>query len=257
MTVMFGILFIIGGAAYILYLLHASMQRAAILHQIRTASLLDAEKALHNAEKAGLNRCYVELKGTAGCDKPPTAPLSGRTAAYYESRIVSVRANRRLIPNGRTPSQSEKDVICDISGPPVYVTDASGLKIYIDKKALQGKMELTPSYERFEPKDSTWLRRNWGKLLERIETETNSPDFLGFRLRESVLLPGQPLYLLGEIYRAQNKLYLGAATLSKKPSFVSCSSGSHVLHDFRKQRLAGFVIGSIVVLIGIVLLFIR
>lgn len=256
MTIFFGILFMIGGIAYILYIIHVSMQRSATLQQIQTTRLTDAEKMLSRMEKTGFHRSYVELKGVAGCDAPPEAPFSGRAAAYYESRVFSVWANRPRIPNGRAP-QPEKEIFHDISQAPVYVTDESGLKIYIDTKSLEGKIELTPSYDRFEPKDSIWFRRNWGKLLDRMEPEIKSPDFLGFRLKENVLLPGQPLYLLGELYRAQEKLYLGSASLSKKLSFVSCKSENHVLSDFRKQRLTGFVIGGIVVLIGLVLLFIR
>ena len=256
MTISFGILFMIGGIAYILYIIHVSLKRSATLQQIQTTRLTDAEKMLNRMEKTGIHRSYVELKGVAGCDAPPEAPFSGRPAAYYESRVFSVRANRPRIPNGRTP-QTEKEIFLDISQAPVYVTDESGLKIYIDTKSLEGKIELTPSYDRFEPKDSIWFRRNWGKLLDKMEPEIKSSDFLGFRLKENVLLPGQPLYLLGELYRAQEKLYLGAASLSKKLSFVSCKSENHVLSDFRKQRLTGFVMGGIVVLIGLVLLFIR
>lgn len=157
-------------------------------------------------------------------------------------------ANRPRIPNGRTTTQTEKEIFHDISQKPVYVADKSGLKIYIDTKGLEGNMELTPSYDRFEPKVPLWFSHNLSRLVNRMEQENKSSDLLRFQPKKSVQLPGQPLFVLGELYRTQEKLYIGMASLSKNPSFVSCKSENHVLPDFRKQCMTGFVIGGIVVL---------
>lgn len=128
-------------------------------------------------------------------------------------------ANRPRIPNGRTTTQTEKEIFHDISQKPVYVADKSGLKIYIDTKGLEGNMELTPSYDRFEPKVPLWFSHNLSRLVNRMEQENKSSDLLRFQPKESVQLPGQPLFVLGELYRTQEKLYIGMASLSKHPSF--------------------------------------
>ena len=188
-----------------------------------------------------------------GCDAPVTAPFSDRPVAYYEDRAYSVWANRTHPSDPRAPSQVEREM----SRAPIFITDESRSKIYIDPQSLSGSMELTPSCDRFEAKDSIWMNRNRGRLPRTVEAGEASPDFLGYRLKETILLPGQSLYILGELFRMEGKLFVGMATLSKKASFVSCKSGTHLITDLHKQRATAIVIGGILALIGLVLLLIR
>lgn len=258
MNVLFGILFIVGGVSYLLYVCHVTARKASIERQLQTTRLEDAGEILDSLADAGLHcRHYVELKGVVGCDALVTAPFSDRPVAYYEDRAYSVWADRTHSSDPRTPSQVERELFQERSRSPIFITDESRSKIYIDTQSLSGSMELTPSCDRFEAKDSIWMNRNRGRLPRTVEDGEASPDFLGYRLKETILLPGQSLYILGELYRMEGKLFVGMATLSKKASFVSCKSGTHLITDLRKQRATAIVIGGILALIGLVLLLIR
>lgn len=85
---------------------------------------------------------------------------------------------------------------------------------------------------------------------------TSHSRFLGYRLLEEVIPLSQPLYVLGEIYRNGDRLYIGRATGKNGESWFSTRPESEILKALHsKKKTAGgvAVISAVLALICIAL----
>jgi hypothetical protein len=198
-------------------------------------------------------RHYCELKGILQSDAPVIAPFCEFPVAYYSNRCLSVTEQVQRIrdKNGsvRTyTTKSEQEVSSESSTMEIYVTDAAtGQRIYIDKQSFGKEMELMDGCDRFEPDNSPWLRNNRGRF--QVNLNFGGTNHLGYRFIEKILPQGQPVYLLGEVYKRGDRYYIGKAVRDKKPSLLSYRTEDEIVNKAKSSRtiaVAAIIIGVLV-----------
>lgn len=75
--------------------------------------------------------------------------------------------------------------------------------------------------------------------------------FLGYRLVENVIPLGQSVYVLGELYRQGDRLYIGRASEKGKPSFLSCKSEETLTREIKQKKSAAITVAVVGILIGL------
>jgi hypothetical protein len=78
---------------------------------------------------------------------------------------------------------------------------------------------------------------------------------LGYRFFEEILPENQPMYILGEIHKRADRLYVGRAVTSKKSSHVTYKSEGELLDDIKNEKLIAMGIGAAGVVAGIAVMF--
>ena len=77
---------------------------------------------------------------------------------------------------------------------------------------------------------------------------------MGYRFFEEILPEDQPMYILGEIHKRGNRLYVGRSTTTKKPSHVTYKSEEELLDDVKKERVFAAGVGVVGVIAGILVM---
>lgn len=80
---------------------------------------------------------------------------------------------------------------------------------------------------------------------------------MGYRFFEEILPENQPMYILGEIHKRGNRLYVGRSVTTKKPSHVTYKSEEELLDDVKNEKFVALAIavGSVIAGIAVMFLF--
>lgn len=244
-----------GCVGYVFYAFKQADTKSLDISYTHTSALKDAIDILDNMHTTDPNyRHFAEIKVTAHGDRPLSAPYSNQNVIYYTNQCFAVTQEKKVTYDSQnrrheTTVKKETALSCDTSSEPILIKDNSiTSSIYLDLQSFAGEMDLTPGCDRFEPKTSQFARTMHSHY-------TGGSNFLGFRLKEEILREGQPLYVLGELYRMGNALYFGSAHQSNKTSMVSVKSEDQILTDVKKSKTSALVkAAGIAVLAAIILL---
>lgn len=259
MNILIGILLIAGGIAYAFYMTKKQASAAMEMQYMETSPIAEARELIEEMMVSDPNyHHYVELKGTLYCEEKITAPFSERPAAYYVSKSYLVSEETRTVRdsngNMRTKIEKNETLISDEkSSAAVYLKDQScDTPVYIDVESFGGDTDLQKGCDRFERKDSDWMRRN--QTYYNRWSRPSDAQILGYRLKEELLNAEQPIYVLGEMYVSAGRCYVGKSVVGKKPSKLSYKSEDQLVSDTKNQRLFSAVIGGAAALVGIILI---
>lgn len=256
MNILIGILLIAGGAAYAFYMMKKHGGAAVEMQYMRTSTIADAQELIKDMTDSDPDyHHYVELKGMLNCEEEIVAPFTERPAAYYESKsyLVSEETKMDRDANGNMRSRivkTESQISNEKSSAAVYVKDQScDTPVYIDVESFGGDVDLQKGCDRFERKDSDWMRRNQS-YYSRWNRSCNA-QVIGYHLKENLLNINQPIYVLGEMYLNGGKYYIGKSVVGKKASKLSYKSEDQLVNDTKNQKLMSAAIGGAAVLVGI------
>lgn len=179
--------------------------------------------------------------------------------AYYENEVFSVheetRTERDDEGNTRTITDKVESSLSSEKSPvEVYLSDSSSdEKVYIDMASFGSDVDLMPGCNRMESSDSNWVRDNFNFSF----SNPRGSRFLGYRFFEEILPEDQPMYILGEIHKRGNRLYVGRSVTTKKPSHVTYKSEEELLDDIKNEKFIALAIaiGSVIAGLAVMFLF--
>lgn len=257
METLIGIIAIVAGIGYVVYSFKKADAKVLDVSFTQTTPLKDAVEIFDEMGQTDPSyRHYVEIKGTVHGDEVLTAPFSNREAIYYSNTCYSVTQESHVTTdsngNKRTRTvKKEQELASETSSESIYVTDNScDQKIYVDIQSFEKNVDLTKGCDKFEQKNSQWSTR-YGSGFHRGA----GSNFLGFRLKESILMNAQPLYILGELYKMGDKMYLGKAQMGNKTSFLSIKSEEQIVNDTKAEKMRALFAGGAAVLVALFFLF--
>lgn len=252
MKILIFLLVLCGCAAYVLYAFKKANAKSLDISFMQTSSLKDIIDIFSEMAQTDSNyRHYAEVKVTAHGEHSLKAPFSGQEAIYYSNQCFSVTQETHVTYDSNNKkhtrtSKKEQLLSNDTSSEPIFITDKSyTTPMCLDIQSFGESIELTSACDRFEQKNSPFARTHFSGFQ-------SGSNFLGFRLKESILREGQPLYILGELYQMGDTLYFGKAHQANKTSLVSTKSEEQILNDVKKEKMiavmaaAGVLIASII-----------
>lgn len=248
----------VAGIGYAVYVYRKNTNKVQEMQFQQTTCIKDVLDIVGNLSDLDENyRHYSEVKGHLhSVTGDVQAPYSQRQVAYYENVVYSVneetRTERDDDGNTRTITDKVENRISNEKSPvEIYLSDNScDDKVYIDIESFGGDVDLMSGCDRFESKNSSWVRNNFSFDF----SGSGGHRFLGYRFFEEILPEDQPMYILGEIHKRGDRLYVGRAVTSKKPSHVTYKSEDELLDDVKKERIFAAAIGAVGVIAGILVM---
>lgn len=258
MNIIIGLLLILAGIGYAVYVYRKNTSKAQEMQFQQTSCIKDVLDIIGDLLDLDQNyRHYSEVKGHLhSVSHDVEAPFSQRRVAYYENTLYSVseetHTERDDEGNTRTVTNKVEKVISNEKSPvEIYLSDdSSEEKVYIDMESFGGNIDLMSGADRFESKNSSWVRDNFNFSF----SNPSGSRFLGYRFYEQILPEDQPMYILGEIHKRGNRLYVGRAVTSKKPSHLTYKSEDELLDDVKKERIFAAAIGAAGVIAGVLVM---
>lgn len=259
MAIIIGLLIIIAGIFYAVYVYRKNTNKVQEIQFQQTTCIKDVLDIVGDLSSLDENyRHYSEVKGQLhSASGDVEAPFSQRPVAYYENEVYSVheetRTERDDKGNTRTVTDKVETSLSSEKSPvEVYLSDSSSdEKVYIDLASFGSDVDLMPGCNRMEAKDSSWVRDNFNLSVN----QNRGSRFLGYRFFEEILPESQPMYILGEIHKRGNRLYVGRSVATKKPSHVTYKSEDELLDDIKNEKFVAIGIGVASVVAGIAVMF--
>ncbi len=259
MQLLLGVILIAGGVGYAIFMFKKHGDAALEMQYMQTTTVADAVEIIDNMAGADPNyRHFVELKGILQSVEPVKAPFTEREVAYYRNQCYSVNEETQTEKdsNGNTRTRvvkKENEIANERSSVDIFLKDDSSEEcVYVDLESFGGDADLQAGCDRFEEENSAWVKQNLS--LQTTSNSFHGAKFLGYRLKESVLNNHQPVYVLGELFKNGNRLYVGKSCVAKKPSKFTYKSEDQLVADTKKQRLLSLAIGIGAALVGIFIL---
>lgn len=260
MKYIIGLLLILAGIGYAVYVYRKNTDKAQEMQFQQTSCIKDVLDIIGDLLDLDQNyRHYSEVKGHLhSVSRDVKAPFSERLVAYYENTVYSVNEETRTERDDKGNTRNittkvEKAISNEKSPVEVYLSDDStDEKVYIDIESFAGNVDLMPGADRFESGNSNWARNNFNFNFS--GSTPSGTRFLGYRFFEQILPEDQPMYILGEIHKRGNRLYVGRAVASKKPSHLTYKSEDELLADVKKERIFAAAIGTVGVIAGILVM---
>lgn len=260
MNVLFGIIIIAAGIIYAIYKTRKMDGLNLEIQSISTSKIADAKEIVDDLSVTDANyRHYVELKGNIFTKEKVEAPFIEREVAYYEDMTYAVSEEvetyRDKDGNKHTRTHKREEQLSHETSPvPVYLRDDSCEEgISIDISSFSDCLELQSGCDRMEHENSDWMRRHsryhstWGR--------GSGSRFLGYRLKERILLPNQPVYLLGELYKLGTDYYIGRSCIGNKPSKMTYKSEDELVASNKRAKMTSWGIAAVSVLVGIFMIY--
>ncbi|MDK2961206.1 MAG: GIDE domain-containing protein [Eubacteriaceae bacterium] len=261
MEYIIGILIMVGATAYAIFSYRNNTQKAEEIQFQQTTCIKDVLDIIGDLSALDENyRHYGEVKGHLhSITGDVKAPYSERKVAYYENTVYSVNEEKRTERdedgNTRTYTEKVEQVLSNEKSPvEIYLSDKScDEKVYIDMESFAGNVDLMSGCDRFEANNSSWVKQF---NLNFSFANSGGSRFLGYRFFEEILPEDQPMYILGELHKRGDRLYVGRAVKSKKSSHVTYKSEDELLDDIKKARTMSLVIGVVGVIVGLIVMVI-
>jgi hypothetical protein len=259
MEYIIGLLIVVAGIGYAVYVFRKNTAKVQEIQFQQTTCIKDVLDIIGDLSALDENyRHYSEVKGHLhSVSGDVQAPFSQRPVAYYENQVYAVneetRTERDDKGNSRTITDKVETSLSNEKSPvEVYLSDSSSdEKVFIDMESFGSDVDLMPGCNRMESEDSDWVRRNFNFNF----SNQRGSRFLGYRFFEEILPEDQPMYILGEIHKRGNRLYVGRAVKSLKPSHITYKSEDELLDDIKNEKLIAIGIGVVAVIAGIVVMF--
>lgn len=261
MQIVIGIVIILAGIGYALYMLKRSKDKIMEMQSMQTTSIQDAVEILDELSASDPTyRHYVELKGVLNCNDPVTTPYTEKAVAFYEAKCKSVSEITTQVKteNGyRTDvSKNEDEISSERRGGNCYVTDQStDTKLFVNFESFGNDLDLQKSCDRMEMANSSFIQSH-NSFFQNFNQRTmrSGARFLGYRLIESIFNFNQPIYCLGEIFKAGNEYYLEKSHIGKKQSVFTYKSEDSMIATEKSSKFGAIAIGVIAIIIGVVLI---
>ncbi|HHV64639.1 MAG TPA: hypothetical protein GXX46_06160 [Peptococcaceae bacterium] len=259
-SILIGLLLIAGGVFSSVFVSKKIKNKNIEIQYMRTSTIGEVEETLKENEASGLQgyREYVELKGVADVETPQETPFSKRRVAYYEADLYQVYEELHTYQDdkGKTQQKMERreSRISNqkSSGNLILKDPQSGEQAYIRLTQMGMQLDTIKDFDKFEPQN---MMQQYS-FFNALRFTPMGSRTLGYRMTEKIIPLGHSLYVLGEAYLENGRLYIEKPADSKKPFIVSVKNESELVQSNKLKANLAFVGGIALGLIGIfVMLF--
>jgi hypothetical protein len=232
----------------------------------QTKSIPEVREALEAMQDIDSNyRELVEVKGTAGCDNPPSTPYSQKKVAFYVAETYKVseetREERDNQGHVHTRTVKHEDKLSEEeSGEPLLLNDDNGDRIVIETNGVSSKLDLQKTLDRFQNADG--YNPNMYRNPHRHFREFN-PGFgagyrlLGYKQVEKTFPLNARLYVLGEAYMEGGQIIVGQPRDKSKPFIVTTKSEEELVNSKEKVVKLNLFGGIGCAVLGVIMIIVQ
>lgn len=231
------------------------------IQYMKTSTISEVETNLKENEASGLQgyREYVELKGLAEVETPQETPFSKRNVAYYEADLSQVYEELHTYQDDKGNTRQRMDrkeskISSQKSSGNLILKDLqTGQQAYIRLTQMGMQLDTVKDFDKFEPQN---MMQQYS-FFHSLSFRPMGARTLGYRMTEKVIPLGHSLYVLGEAYLENGRLYIDKPADSKKPFIVSVKNETELVQSNKFMANLAFVGGIVLGLVGIsVMLFV-
>lgn len=257
MQIVIGIVLILIGGYFLIF---NSKKQANDLLEIQstdTKTIDEVREALQAMSSIDPNyRELVEVKGFAQTNQPVIAPFSNERVAYYIAKTMQISettetytdsdGNRRTRTNKRTDTLSEEE-----STAPLLLKDNAGNEIVIESNGTSNQFDLQKICDRFDNSNIPYQNRNYSNFRLFDINPMNNYRIIGYKKIEEAFRLNCPLYVFGDAYMLNDKIYIGPPKDSSKPFIVTSKSEEQLVKSKKNSKLFSIIGGAAAIVIGI------
>jgi len=178
---------------------------------------------------------YAEIKGTATCDQPVTAPYSNLPCVYYSYKLM--RRERRRSSSGSS-SHTWRTIDSGSSGVPFTLTDSTG-SVTVDPEGADFDAPVIVKGPVKSADISQMMPEGVPKMLARMLSRLGSAPM---KVEVRGVTPGQNLYVLGDTHKAPD----GRLTVAKGDNkfFITTKSEEELARSLGRISIVLYVLGA-------------
>jgi hypothetical protein len=232
---------LIGVAALLLFLRKRSQDQLLEIRYVKTstaAEVLELQQSIFAEVGPGGFKQQTELKGTAFCETPLKAELSGEPCVYYsmsvEERYEERYTERDSQGNTQQRTRTGNNVVAsNTQSAPFQIDDGTG-RIKIDSSGA--KIDARTVMDKYEPYGGMGGSINVGSFTFNLGgIAGGARRVLGYHYRESIIAPGQQIYALGEVDDSSGTPVLKRPSEKGKPFILSVKSEEELTHGSERN----------------------
>ena len=225
---------------------------------MKTKTIDELTEIFSQMDDSGLGDTYrefVELKGIVNDENKTETPFSKKEVAYCESITYEVlqETKEHIDSNGRRTTSTQKreeELSREKSSQYISMKDnSSNNSVILEINGYGCKFDIPETYDRFQSESD--IRRNPinGVNITINNYSHNNSKLLGYRFKEKTINFSQSLYVIGEAFRRDGKIYIGKPQDSKKPFIVTTKSEEDLINTSNTRAIT-LLIGGILLIIG-------
>ncbi len=260
MNIVLGIAAIVAGCYLTIFLSKKLAAHALEIQAQETKTIPEVREALE--AMAGIDPNYreiVEVKGTAQAEQPAETPYSKEKVAFYIAKTVQVSETTETYKdsdgNRHTRTVKHSDVLCEEeSSVPLLLKDSDGNDIVIETNGVAGKLDLQKTYDRMDMNNTPFMDRPYSHFRHFDIAPRSNYRIIGYKKIEETIRLNAPLYVLGEAYMQDGRIYVGPPKRGEVPYIVTTKSEEQLVKSKKTSQKLSFFGGIACVIVGIVLI---
>ena len=252
-------LILIGVAVVLIVLRKRAQSRLLEIRFVKTSTVAEVQELQQSVAAEvgpGGYRQQTELKGTAVCDTPIKAELSGEPCVFYsmsvEERYEERYTERDSQGNTQQRTRTGSSVVAgNTQFARFQIDDGSGR---IDVEADGASFDARKVLDKYEPYHGSGGSISFGGFTFQMGIGGGARRVLGYHYRESIIAPGDRLYALGDVEDSSGVPVLKRPAEKGKPFILSVKSEEEITRG-SERSIAFLLYGAIAAaLIGIALI---
>jgi E3 Ubiquitin ligase len=221
---------LIAVAGLLLFLRKRSQDKLLEIRYVKTSScadVLEMQQSIHAEVGPGGFKQQTELKGKAHCESPLKAELSGDACVYYsmsvEERYEERYSERDSQGNTQQRTRTGSNVVASNTQTTRFQIDDGTGRIDVDSAAA--KIDARKVMDKYEPYSGMGGSINVGSFTFNLGSIAGGARrVLGYHYRESIIAPGDQLYVLGEVDDSSGTPLMKSPSEKGKPFILSIKS---------------------------------
>lgn len=242
-------------AGLLLFLRKRTQDKLLEIRYVKTSSVsevLELQQSIAAEVGPGGFKQQTELKGTAQCETPLKAELSEEPCVYYsmsvEERYEERYTERDSQGNTQQRTRTGSSVVAsNTQATRFQIDDGTGV---LDVDSDGASIDARTVMDKYEPYSGGGGSLNIGSFtLNFGGTIGGARRVLGYHYRESIIAPGQQLYVLGEVDDSSGTPVMKRPSEKGKPFILSIKSEEEITRS--SERSINFMLyGAIACAVG-------
>ncbi|MBE0642761.1 MAG: E3 ubiquitin ligase family protein [Bacteroidetes bacterium] len=228
-------------AGLLLFLRKRTQDKLLEIRYVKTSScadVLEMQQSIAAEVGPGGFKQQIELKGAAHCETPLKAELSGEPCVYYsmsvEERYEERYTERDSQGNTQQRTRTGSSVVAsNTQATRFQIDDGTGR---IDMDSTGAKIDARSVLDKYEPYGGAGGSINIGSFTLNLGGVLGGARrVLGYHYRESIIAPGQQLYVLGEVDDSSGTPLMKRPSEKGKPFILSIKSEEELTHSSERS----------------------
>ncbi|MFZ1731154.1 MAG: E3 ubiquitin ligase family protein [Bacteroidota bacterium] len=242
---------LIAVAGLLLFLRKRSQDKLLEIRYVKTSSCADVlatQQSIHAEIGPGGFKQQTELKGKAYCETPLKAELSGEACVYYsmsvEERYEERYSERDSQGNTQQRTRTGSSVVASNTQTARFQIDDGTGRIDVDTAGAT--IDARKVMDKYEPYGGTGGSISVGSFTFNLGgIAGGARRVLGYQYRESIIAPGEQLYVLGEVDDSSGTPVMKRPSEKGKPFILSIKSEEELTHS-SEQSINFMFYGAII-----------